>query len=617
MITPLMLLLSLTLSAHRPPRPERAPVATTYYADTDGDTYGDPNSTSTVEGPPPPGYVGNNIDCDDTNNTVHPGAPELINGVDDDCNGIVDDAPACSLTTTWNGSTWQPFQPVPEQAAIVDADLAITSNFAVCTLTINEGADMTVTGSDLSVSFGVIVQPGGSLSLDASSSLLQEPVVTENLNSGAVSIARNAPMWRQDYTYWGAPVVGQNLRGFSAATLVNRFYVLDEVTNQFDAVFQAGGVFEAPATYTFEPGRGYSIRAPNTYANPGPPENRPTFPGVFIGTPNNGSIALDVLPTALYSLISNPYPSVLDADDFLDANPGTLYFWTHYDQLPASNNYATYNGTGAASGTGVVPNGKIASGQGFIFDNANDAAQVIFTNGMRDGANGQQFFRSTPQRSRIWVNLSQSNATVSQLLLGYLADATVDIDGRYDGKLMAGGSSLSTMIGANRYVIQGRPVFSDVDVVPMGLHAEAAGSFTVSIDHVDGVFAGAQDILLKDNLLGVVVSLKQGSYTFASEAGDFDGRLRLQYVADLLSVPAFDDHSLVVYKDTDAVLTLDAGAFLMDTVRIFDIRGRLVYTQSNLNTAVTKLRDLKPAAQVLLVQITSNDGRVVTKKVAY
>ncbi|UMY66871.1 MULTISPECIES: T9SS sorting signal type C domain-containing protein [unclassified Flavobacterium] len=84
-----------------------------------------------------------------------------------------------------------------------------------------------------------------------------------------------------------------------------------------------------------------------------------------------------------------------------------------------------------------------------------------------------------------------------------------------------------------------------------------------------------------------------------------------------MSVPAFESHSLVVYKDTDAVLTLDADASLINTVRIFDSRGRLVYTQPNLNTTVTKLRDLKPAAQVLLVQITSNDGRVVTKKVAY
>jgi len=35
-------------------------------------------------------------DCDDQNAAVHPGAREVCNGLDDDCSGLVDDAPACA-----------------------------------------------------------------------------------------------------------------------------------------------------------------------------------------------------------------------------------------------------------------------------------------------------------------------------------------------------------------------------------------------------------------------------------------------------------------------------------------------------------------------------------------
>ena len=41
------------------------------------------------------GSPGCGIDCDDNNPNVYPGAPEMCNFVDDDCNGVLDDQPGC------------------------------------------------------------------------------------------------------------------------------------------------------------------------------------------------------------------------------------------------------------------------------------------------------------------------------------------------------------------------------------------------------------------------------------------------------------------------------------------------------------------------------------------
>jgi subtilase family serine protease len=61
-----------------------------FYADTDNDGYGD--ASSTIEAClAPSGYVNDHTDCDDSNAAVHPGATEICNGIDDDCDGLIDE----------------------------------------------------------------------------------------------------------------------------------------------------------------------------------------------------------------------------------------------------------------------------------------------------------------------------------------------------------------------------------------------------------------------------------------------------------------------------------------------------------------------------------------------
>lgn len=63
---------------------------TTYYRDSDGDGYGDPGDTTTASSPPS-GYVENDEDCDDTDANINPGATEVCDGVDNDCDSYTDE----------------------------------------------------------------------------------------------------------------------------------------------------------------------------------------------------------------------------------------------------------------------------------------------------------------------------------------------------------------------------------------------------------------------------------------------------------------------------------------------------------------------------------------------
>jgi len=61
-----------------------------FYTDADGDGFGDP-ATAVDACAAPAGTVADGTDCDDAASTVHPGAEEVCNGIDDSCSGVADD----------------------------------------------------------------------------------------------------------------------------------------------------------------------------------------------------------------------------------------------------------------------------------------------------------------------------------------------------------------------------------------------------------------------------------------------------------------------------------------------------------------------------------------------
>ncbi|MEM6320199.1 MAG: GEVED domain-containing protein [Bacteroidota bacterium] len=73
----------------------------TFYADTDGDGYGNPAQMVQALNclAPPTGYVANNTDFDDTEAASYPNAPEICDGLDNDNNGQMDEGTSFDVTT--------------------------------------------------------------------------------------------------------------------------------------------------------------------------------------------------------------------------------------------------------------------------------------------------------------------------------------------------------------------------------------------------------------------------------------------------------------------------------------------------------------------------------------
>lgn len=542
------------------------------------------------------------------------------------------EAPAAIVWTTdneWSNETG----PTITDDVIIEGDLTLTGNLSAKTLTVADGGKITVPANKVLTVDGAIINEAGAANfvVENDGILIQN---TDAENTGAITVERNSnPMFRLDYTLWSSPVAGMRLVDFSnvsptsptagEGTLWNRVYTLGEAA--WEQVWNSQPDFENDTT-PFIAGQGYLYRSPNLWVTRDSGNPATAYEGIFNGVPNNGNITATT--PYEFSSIGNPYPSPIDAEEFITNNDVEfIYFWTNthapvngsYDNQP--NNWAYFSavaGGVSADGGALTPNGIIQPGQGFVAKMLNSSESVTFNNTMRTNNTSGLFFRAmNTERHRFWLNLSNEEVVFNQILVGYMDNATQGVDTGIDAEMFAyEGNALYSIIenSDENYVIQGRSLpFTASDVVALGFRAVNAGSFTISLNNVDGLFANNQNIYLKDNFTQLLHNLKEGAYTFVSEEGIFNTRFEVVYQTTMsVENPIANNANWIVYSQENGYQIQTQG-FELKSVQVFDLLGRAIYTASAEGTAhhIPSLG----ADSVYIVKVTTTDNVVLSKKV--
>ena len=71
-----------------------------------------------------------------------------------------------------------------------------------------------------------------------------------------------------------------------------------------------------------------------------------------------------------------------------------------------------------------------------------------------------------------------------------------------------------------------------------------------------------------------------------------------------------------VYKNNQDI-HINTGLITIDEVTIYDIRGSVLYTKKGINSADFTISNLASSQQMILIQIKSLDGSMVTKKLIF
>jgi uncharacterized delta-60 repeat protein len=537
----------------------------------------------------------------------------------------------CTNSSNWNGIIWSNGAPSDEKELIFHDDYSLLSSANSCSCTIDLGKKVVISGGKtLGLRFNY--SGSGIMVLEDTAALYQADDAM--INTGMIQLKRKTTaVTKSDYTYWSAPVYSQQLSILSPDSAPDGFYSFNALSDSWTSEL---GIAKMNV------GLGYIIRAPENFSEISPA----IFEASFLGIPNNGVVTVPIAAADTSNLIGNPYPSAINADLFLTANAGildgTLYFWTHNTPINqgvyTSNDYAEYNllggvGTSPATSLGVnvnKPNGTIVSGQAFFVTGINQGGIATFNNSMRILGQNGLFFKANPikklknsntiEKHRIWLNLSNKEGAFKQTLIGYATGATNEYESIFDGTSFEGNDYLdfySINQGMN-LAIQGRALpFTASDEVPLGYKTEIEGTFQINIDETDGILSN-QTIYIEDRVKNLIQNISQGSYTFFTEKGTFNNRFVLKFKDKNLETTNFNqEQNRVFIESKNKQLKISAPNELIDKIVIYDLLGRERYKNSKVNENEFIFYDLGMSTNIILVQVTLNNGEITTRKIKY
>ncbi|WP_369752739.1 T9SS sorting signal type C domain-containing protein [Flavobacterium sp. WC2409] len=550
-------------------------------------------------------------------------------------------------TNSWNGTVWSSgIAPTLSDKIIFAGDYSVDADVNGCSCTVSGSKNVVIkTGRTMKIVNEVTVLGSGKLTFENSASLVQ--VNDASVNTGTINYIRNtSSVINSDYTYWSSPVTGQNLNispSYSSglAYSYNDFATPENwAGEQFSAIMQ--------------PGKGYIINGNQGFSS-SPPS---VYQATFVGVPNNGKIVLPIGPTGTSNLVGNPYPSAINGALFLSGNnlniEGTIYIWTHNTAIQLASNisngtagsgayaytsddYASYNGTGAvATSGGTVPTGNIAAGQSF-FTTSLGTNPVTFSNSMRlsgttiaDGSGiNQQFFKiknakyeteKPIEKDRVWLNLTNTQGAFKQTLIGYITDATNEYDSAFDGESFDSNEYLDfySINQDKNLVIQGRALPFDVkDEVPLGYSSTIVGDFEIAIGQVDGALVD-KEVFLEDKLLNTTHNLKNSPYLFKTEDGIFNERFILSYSNKTLATDDFENLKYgVVISNKNKEIQIKSSDDLIDKIFVYDFSGKQLYKKIKVDNIEYTIPNLGPTDQALIVKVVLQNGQTVNKKIVY
>ncbi len=518
----------------------------------------------------------------------------------------------------------------------------------------------------------------GKIDLEGEAQLLQDLGSTlDPTSSGTLERDQQGTADTYTYNYWSSPVGLPNITtNNNSYTLPDIFQGVNFLATGYNGTASPLGIADywiwkfsnktsgdysqwqhVRSTGTLLAGEGFTMKGPGT-GSISTPQNY-----VLLGKPNNGDINLPISTGNEY-LVGNPYPSALDADQFILDNgltiagpgstTGTLYFWEHWGGgshylADYQGGYATYSLSGgvpaasmgtndplvATGGTPTKTPGRyIPIAQGF-FVTAENSGTIKFNNGQRiyqkeDGVNSLFIKQSNTKsnktsisdtRTKLRIGFNSPSSIRRQILATVDQRASQNYDWGFDSKYIDEQvDDMYWMINNDKYVIQGLNEFTLETILPLGIHTKKAGEIKITIDKIENETT-TLNIYLHDKDLNVYHNLKQSDYKVSLNVGTYLNRFEITFSNKLeqtaLSIDDLNNDSLnVFYSNKKSSLVIqNPNLTILKSAELFNILGQSVYKFDKIgNEDYQEFKTIRLQAGTYTIKLKTSEN-IISKKV--
>ncbi|SDS08020.1 LamG-like jellyroll fold domain-containing protein [Gramella sp. MAR_2010_147] len=529
----------------------------------------------------------------------------------------------------------------------------------------------------------------GTINLEGNSQLVQTTgSILDEASTGYIDIDQQGTANSFNYNYWTSPVSlisSANNSGYTIDSVLMDGTNPDEPQSlsfsyQFhwaDGNYSGNKRISSYWLYTFkgtandysewhqfgesealEAGIGFSMKGTTGYV---PVSNRQNY--TFRGKPNNGDIKVSIGASDQNLLTGNPYPSAIDALEFIGDNlggfNGSLYFWDHFGAVNSHyleeyvGGYAVYNLSGGIASASSVdsrinPTGEksakappgryIPVGQAFFISSTGVSSpkEITYKNKYRafvpESTDDSQFHsqeKVNPKkeqeqykkdsRYKIRLKFESPKGYHRQILVTADVNSSSGFDLGYDAPLFENNvEDMYWMIEETEFVIQAVPDFNLNQVLPIGLKISEAGEYTIKLDSLENI-KSEFNIYLKDKLNDAYFDLVKDNYTTtAEEVGSFNERFEIVFQKPVTEEPIKENPDLIdspildlsYLRDTDEIAVLNPDLMNVDFVELYSISGQLIKTFKEVPTerAILLSINQKLSSAVYIVRIYSGEN---------